>query len=95
MGDSPGKNLWAKDQYKGVNSQWLRPESGLRFEVQFHTPESLEAKELTHGAYERVRTPAPPAERAELEQFQRTVNALLVTPERTAEIIDFPEKKNG
>jgi hypothetical protein len=31
----------------------------------------------------------------ELEHFQRTVNALLVTPERTAEIKDFPEKKNG
>ena len=47
------KNLWAEDQYKGINSQWRRPETGLRFEVQFHTPESLEAKELTHKAYER------------------------------------------
>jgi hypothetical protein len=89
------KNLWADEQYKGINSQWRRPETGLRFEVQFHTQESLEAKELTHEAYERIRAPAPPAERAELEQFQRTVNALLVTPERTAEIKDFPEKKNG
>ncbi len=51
------KNLWAKDQYKGINSQWLRPETGLRFEVQFHTPESREAKELTHKAYERLRDP--------------------------------------
>jgi hypothetical protein len=49
------KNLWAKDQYKGINSQWLRPETGLRFEVQFHTSESREAKELTHKAYERLR----------------------------------------
>jgi hypothetical protein len=89
------KNLWADEQYKGVNTQWRRPETGLRFEVQFHTPESLEAKELTHEAYERIRAPAPPAERLELEHFQRTVNALLVTPERTAEIKDFPEKKNG
>ena len=32
------KNLWAKEQYKGINSQWRRPETGLRFEVQFHTP---------------------------------------------------------
>ncbi len=89
------KNLWADEQYKGVNSQWRRPETGLRVEVQFHTPESLEAKELTHGAYERIRSPAPPAERMELESFQRTVNALLLTPERTDEIKDFPEKKNG
>jgi hypothetical protein len=42
------KNLWARDQYKGINSQWLRPETGLRIEVQFHTPPSREAKELTH-----------------------------------------------
>jgi hypothetical protein len=89
------KNLWADEQYKGINCQWRRPETGLRFEVQFHTPESLEAKELTHEAYERIRAPAPAAERVELEQFQRTVNALLVIPERTAEIKDFPEKKNG
>lgn len=89
------KNLWTGEQYKGVNSQWRRPETGLRVEVQFHTPESLEAKELTHKAYERIRASAPPAERVELEQFQRTVNALLVTPESTAQIKDFPEKKNG
>src|SRR5262249_24593913 len=49
------KNLWASDQYKGVNSQWSRRETGLRFEVQFHTAESLAAKELTHKAYERIR----------------------------------------
>ena len=45
------KNLWSSSQYKGINTQWRRPETGLRFEVQFHTEESLQAKELTHGAY--------------------------------------------
>ena len=50
------KNLWTDDQYKGINSQWRRPETGLRFEMQFHTPESLEAKELTHKAYETLRS---------------------------------------
>jgi len=89
------KNLWTAEQYKGVNSQWRRPETGLRFEVQFHTPESLEAKELTHEAYERIRGSADPGERKELEGFQRLANALLVTPERTTEIKDFPEKNNG
>ena len=52
------KNLWASEQYKGINTQWRRPETGVRFEVQFHTPESLEAKELTHEAYERIRSSA-------------------------------------
>jgi len=89
------KNLWTDDQYKGINSQWRRPESGLRFEMQFHTPESLEAKELTHKAYERIRGSwASPAERQELEEFQGRVNALLITPPGTTEIKDFPEEND-
>jgi hypothetical protein len=61
--------------------------------VQFHTPASLEAKELTHKAYERIRsTDTSPTERNELEAFQRRVNALLHTPPGTTEIPDFPEK---
>jgi hypothetical protein len=89
------KNLWTDDQYKGINSQWRRPETGLRVEMQFHTPESLEAKELTHKAYERIRTPSvTPAERDELEDFQRRVNALIATPPGTADIKDFPEKND-
>jgi hypothetical protein len=87
------KNLWAEEQYKGINSQWRRPETGLRFEMQFHTPESLEAKELTHKAYERIRGPASPAERSELENFQRRANEPLDTPPGTAKIRDFPEKR--
>jgi hypothetical protein len=88
------KNLWTEEQYKGVNSQWRRPETGLRVEVQFHTTESLEAKELTHGAYERIRGSASPAERQELEALQRRVNAFLVTPENTKAIKDYPEKRD-
>jgi hypothetical protein len=89
------KNLWSDEQYKGINSQWRRSETGLRFEVQFHTQESLAAKELTHEAYERMRASAPAAERKELEAFQRRVNAYLVTPEGVAEIKDYPERRNG
>jgi hypothetical protein len=88
------KNLWTGDQYKGINSQWRRPETGLRFEVQFHTPESLEAKELTHKAYERLRrTETMQIERDELEKYQSRVNALLITPPGSVHIKDFPEKK--
>jgi len=87
------KNLWPDEQYKGINSQWRRPETGLRIEVQFHTSASLEAKELTHKAYERIRSPdTSPTERDELGAFQRRVNALLDTPPGTTEIPDFPEK---
>jgi hypothetical protein len=87
------KNLWHADQYKGVNSQWRRPDTGLRFEMQFHTPESLEAKELTHEAYERIRGQIiSSTEKLELEAFQRRVNALLATPPSTDRIKDFLEQ---
>jgi hypothetical protein len=87
------KNLWSDEQYKGINSQWRRPETGLRIEVQFHTPASLEVKELTHKAYERIRSPdTSPTERNELEAFRRRANALLDTPPGATEIPDFPEK---
>jgi hypothetical protein len=91
------KNLWAKDQYKGVNSQWRWPETGLRFEVQFHTPESREAKELTHKAYERLRDPlTSKTEESELEGFQRRANALIKPPPDVFEIEDYPpEKRDG
>jgi len=90
------KNLWTDEQYKGINSQWRRPETGTHLEMQFHTPESLEAKELTHEAYERLRRPEAATsqiERDELEDFQRRANALITTPPRTDTIKDFPEKK--
>jgi hypothetical protein len=95
------KNLWHADQYKGINSQWFRAETGTRFEMQFHTPESLEAKELTHEAYERIRANAalPVDEQdlvqdRELENFQRRVNTLIATPPGTDRIKNFPEKAN-
>jgi len=90
------KNLWTADQYKGLNSQWRNQGTGTRLEVQFHTPESLEAKELTHAAYERIRGPAvTPAEQRALKGFQRRVNTVLIAPSGTADIQDFPEKKSG
>jgi len=87
------KNLWKEEQYKGINSQWRRPETGLRFEMQFHTPESLEAKELTHQAYERLRgIQVDQVERDELEDYQKRVNTQIVTPPGATEIEEFPRK---
>ena len=87
------KNLWTEEQYKGINSQWRRPETGLRFEVQFHTPESLEAKELTHKAYERIRSPASPEERSRNEGVSASGERAARHSPGTAEIKDFPEKR--
>ena len=59
--------------------------------MQFHTPQSRDAKELTHEAYERIRSgTVTPTERRELEELQRRVNRLIATPPGTAGIEDFP-----
>lgn len=88
------KKLWGGDQYKGINSQWRRPDSGVRFEVQFHTPESYEAKQLTHWAYERLRgSGVSPAERRELEAYQRQVNRLVPSPPGIADIDEVRERE--
>ena len=47
---------------------------GQRFEVQFHTRISFEAKQLTHDAYEKLRTKqADKFEQMVLEAFQKKV----------------------
>ena len=48
---------WGSDEYKGVNSQWREPSTGVRFEVQFHTQESWQAKQQTHEAYKKIKDP--------------------------------------
>ena len=84
-------NAWSKDQYKGINSQWIDPESGQRFEVQFHTRISFEAKQLTHPAYERLRTRQPDKfEQMILEAFQKKVSADVPVPPGASDIPGYP-----
>jgi hypothetical protein len=90
------KNLWTSEQYKGINSQWRMPESDLRFELQLHTLESFEGKELTHWAYERLRgSQITRTERRELEDYQRRVSDMIETPPGSVEIDEFREKDHG
>jgi hypothetical protein len=85
------KNTWSSEQYKGINSQWIEPDSGQRFEVQFHTRISYEAKQLTHNAYERLRTKQADAfEELVLEAFQKKVAADVPVPPGAADIPDYP-----
>ena len=85
------KNTWSGEQYKGINSQWIDPDSGQRFEVQFHTRISFEAKQLTHSAYERLRTKQADAfEELVLEAFQRKVTTEVPVPPGAADIPDYP-----
>ena len=74
------RNYWDDPDYKGVNTRWLSA-NGQVFEAQFHTADSFQAKQLTHSAYERLRTIAPTsAERPELESFQQIVTSHVRIP---------------
>ena len=88
------RNSWSDDKYNGINSQWIEPDSGQRFEVQFHTNISFEAKQLTHLAYERLRTPQPNKpdkfEQMVLEAFEKKVTADVPVPPGAADIPDYP-----
>jgi len=85
---------WENAQYKGINSRWRDPNSGFLFEVQFHTQVSFETKELTHSAYEKLRsTPAlPKHEQARLAEFQRQATARVPIPPGATEIPDYSYK---
>jgi hypothetical protein len=84
------KNSWSDDQYKGINSQWIERDTGQRFEVQFHTRISLEAKQLTHDAYARLRTlQTDRFEEMVLEAFQKKVSSEVPIPPGAAEIPDY------
>jgi hypothetical protein len=75
------RNWWPHDEYKGLNSWWRVPEDSQLFEVQFHTQASLDAKEETHAAYERLRTlPPDHAEVRDLRIFQREITAKISVP---------------
>jgi hypothetical protein len=74
-------NNWGAAEYKGVNTRWRDAESGLLFEVQFHTTESWDSKKRTHEAYEKindVRTPVGEVER--LRQYQREISDKIPPP---------------
>jgi hypothetical protein len=86
------RNSWDSLDYKGINTRWRTTEDQV-FEVQFHTPESFEAKQLTHAAYERLRNPlTDKREMGELRQFQRQVSEQIPVPDMVNDIRDFSEK---
>jgi hypothetical protein len=85
------RNSWDKEQYKGINSRWRVREDGQLFEVQFHTQASLDAKEETHWAYEKLRVGVPTqAEQRELEYFQTRITARVPIPPGSRDIPDYP-----
>lgn len=88
------ENNWSKNsEYKGINTRWLTPDGG-RFELQFHTPESLDAKEnRTHRAYDRLRSGevSRPEER-DLHGYQAYVSAAIPWPPGVEVVPDYKER---
>jgi len=75
------KPSWDADDYRGVNTRWWDTEGRVLFEVQFHTPESWEAKQRTHDIYEKLcDTRITPAECKQLEEQQRRIVASIPVP---------------
>jgi hypothetical protein len=87
------RNSWTSPEYKGINTRWVTPE-GQRFEMQFHTPDSFDAKQnVTHPSYERLRNPLTlDTERRELRGFQQEVSAALEIPDGAMDISDYRKK---
>jgi hypothetical protein len=84
------RNSWNAEEYKGINSRWRVPGDGQLFEVQFHTRASLDAKEETHWAYEKLRDPATvKAEQEALSRYQRDVTARISIPPGALDIPDY------
>jgi hypothetical protein len=89
------KPSWDSPDYKGVNSQWRDPNSGLLFEVQFHTHASWDAKQKTHLAYERLADPKTgPEERERLDAYQKEITASVPIPPGALEI-PYYHKRGG
>jgi hypothetical protein len=88
------KPSWSGEEYKGINSQWSDPDTGVLFEVQFHTPASWDAKQRTHDTYEKIGNASTTAEeRTRLRAYQHQVSASVPAPPGALEFL--PYKKEG
>jgi hypothetical protein len=84
------RNSWDSSEYKGINSQWRDAQTGQRFELQFHTRISFEAKQITHHAYEYLRSGRASAYPGELSAFQRQVSENIPVPPGARDLPEFP-----
>jgi|GEM_PF-1751672 len=84
-----------ESDYRGLNCV-VEDGSGYNFELQFHTPQSLEIKETNHLLYEEQRLDTTSYER-KMELFEQMANNLkdLITPDDIDKIISFDKTKKG
>ena len=76
------KDTWNLPGYKGVNIKMVNPDNS-KFELQFHTKESFQAKEDAHKLYEKQRLPQTSKEEREfLEREMDKIFTKLKIPKR-------------
>lgn len=75
------ENTWLSERaYKGINVDVISPE-GQKFELQFHSKESMEVKNMIHPLYEKQRTlPKGSPEGRELEAQMKAISEKLPPP---------------
>jgi hypothetical protein len=80
------RNAWGGKFYQGINVQLLNP-SGIKTELQFHTPNSYAIKQASHEVYEIRRNPAStPTEVAEATAQSIAFNDMVKVPSGAKDI---------
>jgi hypothetical protein len=83
------KNAWADEtkSYRGINSTWMDPDSGLLFEVQMHTAASWNSKQESHHEYEIIESrTATTEEKEHARQRQDQIFANVPIPDGAVRI---------
>jgi hypothetical protein len=81
------RNTWDGPGYRGINTSWTDPGTGVRFEIQFHTPTTRRATLVTHPWYERFR--APGASEALRRELAARIDAEYATARRPPRVERF------
>lgn len=90
------RNTWDSTQDKRVVTIWLDPAHQLPFQVQFHTPASLEAQQLARTSAQLLGDPRiPPGEAASLAADLAATWAVLPAPPGNAQIDDYRRSAAG
>ena len=74
--DEPGNS------YRGINANFVDPNNGQVFEVQFHTPQSLDVAEAQHPVYDALRKmdPKSPEYAKGQADMQAAFDAVVIPP---------------
>ena len=87
------KNYWQDgDPYQGINISAVHP-NGAKFELQVHTPTSLDFKEPTHERYDKYRESRDPKERYKEYTGMRRMARQVPKPPPPDELLSIGEIK--